>query len=575
MKFFFNIQILVFTLLSLALLVSCADVETETSGYASLKISLDDVSHKKESFSKHSNSKMAPSMTSSDAETILAVLMPAVKCESSSAFSASEYDRALVDITTKQAKFVIPLDTQVKLCLYFYRETFSINELGSGTNAAEGFGESGIFTVDSETNTKTILVEFWTTSYSTVTFKVSSVSSAGLLEGATGIANLNSTSGKLLDNQSFSITSDDNSSKSLIFSDIAYNSYTYDVELLGFIPASETFLVSSATETLDIKLTPNYVDIDWLSFDNMTINQVDTSAYATVSGSLVLDVPFDLKDNVTQIVSLMQVRRELSSTIVDVTPPVPLSTWLESERIDNVTYDNVTYTYQFSAGSNMPLVHGTNRFQITLSVNDESRTETIGEIDYDACVDNSTMCFSLSWGEGQDLDLHSYYFPDWSYNEHLTNGSIDNTSDNTSRGYRHWVYSNDANKTFSGTGETIQLKDFSGDNGTEVQVWATDSQKVGDGTYLVYVEDLGEVDVQNFKISMAGPGITDNITYGPYNFKNDSNSSTTEAVNPQAVFFVQVENNTIMRSDNFSVGDNLSSELMHWTGPLQNSDTSL
>ena len=65
--------------------------------------------------------------------------------------------------------------------------------------------------------------------------------------------------------------------------------------------------------------------------------------------------------------------------------------------------------------------------------------------------------------------------------------------------------------------------------------------------------------------------MSDNITYGPYDFKDDDNNSTTEAVNPQAVFFIQVDNNSIVRSDNISIGDNLSSTLMQWTGSMQNS----
>ena len=73
MKFFFSIQILVFTLMVFVLAVSCADIETETSGYASLQINLDDVSHR-----KASRSKQAASMTHGDANTILAVLVPAV-----------------------------------------------------------------------------------------------------------------------------------------------------------------------------------------------------------------------------------------------------------------------------------------------------------------------------------------------------------------------------------------------------------------------------------------------------------------------------------------------------------------
>ena len=554
MKFFFNIHVLVFTLLVFVLVVSCADVETETSGYAALEISLDDVSHR-----KAARSKLAPSMTSSDAVTILAVLMPAVKCESSSANSGSEYSRALVGITSQNVKLVVPLDTQVKLCLYFFRETLSLNELGAGTTAPEGFGESGIFMIDSETTAKTVSVEFWTTSYSTVTLKISSISSVGILTGSKGTVKLKSTSGELMDNNSFTITSADNGSKSVEFTNVVYNSYSYDVEIMGFIPADQAFLVSSETETLDVKLTPNYVDIDWLSFDNMSIAQVGTSPYAQANGTLVLNVPYDLKDNVTQIISLMQVMRIGGNTIVDVTPPVDLSTWTKTEGTDNVT-DNVTYTTLFSTASYLPLIHGSNELQIVLTVNDESKILTIGTIGYDACIDSDTMCLTLSWGDGlpatddgQDPDLHSYYFPDWTYNEETTNSSFDNTS----RGPRYWIYNNDANKKYTVTGDTVQVNGASEDTDNETQVWATDGQKVGNGTYLFYVEDVTDTDVQNFKLVLSGPGLSDNITYGPYDFKDDDDNATTEAVNPQAVFFIQVDNNSIVRSDNISVGKNL------------------
>jgi len=560
MKIFFNIHVLVFTLLVFVLVVSCADVETETSGYAALEISLDDVSHR-----KAVRSKQAPSMTSSDAGTILAVLMPAVKCESSSANSGSEFSRALVDITTQNVQLVVPLDTQVKLCLYFFRETLSLNESGAGTTAPEGFGESGIFTIDSETISKTISVEFWTTSYSTVTLKISSISSIGFFTGSKGTAKLKSTSGELMDNESFTITSADNGSKSVEFTNVVYNSYSYDIEIMGFIPADQAFLVSNETETLDVKLTPNYVDIDWLSFDNMSIAQGGTSPYAQGRGTLVLNVPYDLKDNVTQIISLMQVKRIGGSTLVDVTPPVDLSAWSKTEGTENVTY-----TTGFSTASYLPLIHGSNELQIVLTINDESKILTMGTVGYDACIDQNTMCLTLSWSDGLDPDLHSYYFPDWTYNEETTNSSFDNTS----RGPRYWIYNNEANKKYSVTGDTIQVNGASKDTDNETQVWATDSQKVGNGTYLFYVEDVTDTDVQNFKLVLSGPGLSDNITYGPYDFKEDGDNATTEAVNPQAVFFIQVENNSIVRSDNISVGknlDNVSSTLMQWTGSLQNS----
>ena len=552
---YFKIKILFFTLLLFVLAVSCADIDTESSGYASLNINLDDVSKR-----KTGRSKLAPSMTSSDALTILAVLIPAVQCEKNTASSSIEYSRALVDITTHDAQFVVPLDTNVKLCLYFFRDTFSLNELAGGTNTAEGFGESGIFTIDSETTAKTIAVEFWTISYSTVTFKISSTSSAGMPEGSSGTVKINSGAGQMMDNQSFTITADDIASKSVVFSNVVYNTYSYDIELNGFLPLTEAFLVSSSTETLDVKLTPNMVDLDWLSFENMSIVQEGTSAYAKAGGTLVLNVPNAQKDNVTQMLSLMQVKRIGLSGLVDVTPSIALSSWSKSEGSDNVTY-----TTLFSTANAMLLDHGPNEFQVLLTVNDESKTLSMGTIDYDACVDSNKMCFTLSWTDGLDPELHTYYFPDWTHNAE-GNASFDNTS----RGERYWIYSNATNKKYAGTGQVVQLRDGNTSDETEVHVWATDNQKVGNGTYLVYVEDFSETDVQNFELVLSGPG-TDNKTYGPYDFKNDSNPATTEAVNPQAVFFIQVDNNSIVRSDNITIGDNLSSTLMQWTGSLQNS----
>ena len=555
MKIFFNIQSFVILLVVFLFPVSCADIETETSGYASLNINLDDVSKR-----KTGRSKLAPSMTSSDAKTILAVLVPAVQCDKNTASSSIEYSRALVDITTHDAQFVVPLDTNVKLCLYFFRDTFSLNELAGGTNTPEGFGESGIFTINSETTAKTIAVEFWTISYSTVTFKISSTSSAGMPEGSSGTVKINSGAGQMMDNQSFTITADDIAGKSVVFSNVVYNTYSYDIELNGFLPLTEAFLVSSSTETLDAKLTPNMVDLDWLSFDNMSIVQEGTSAYAKAGGTLVLNVPNEQKDNVTQMLSLMQVKRIGLSGLVDVTPSIALSSWSKSEGSDNVTY-----TTLFSTANAMFLDHGPNEFQVMLTVNDVSKTLSMGTIDYDACVDSNKMCFTLSWTDGLDPELHTYYFPDWTHN------AEDNASfDNTSRGERYWIYSNAANKKYAGTGQVVQLRDGNTSDETEVHVWATDNQKVGNGTYLVYVEDFSETDVQNFELVLSGPG-TDNKTYGPYDFKNDSNPATTEAVNPQAVFFIQVDNNSIVRSDNITIGDNLSSTLMQWTGSLQNS----
>lgn len=551
-----NIYILIFLLIAIVLPVSCADIETETSRYATMRINFDDVSHRNAARSRLASE----TMISSEAKTILAVLMPSVPCESRTATTGLEFSRALVDTTTHSAQFVVPLDTNIKLCLYFFRNEHKLNVFTGGAITPDGFGQSGIFTIDSETTSKTVSVEFWAISFSDVTFKISSSSSAGMVTGSSGTAKLNSAAGYIIEAKDFTITEADNSSKNVEFTNVAYDTYSYNIDLQGFIPSNEAFNVNSPSELLDIKLEPNLVEIEWFSFDNLTISQVGTSSYAVAGGTVILNVPNEHKDNITQVISIMQVNRVGGSTIVDVTPPIDIANWMKSEGPDNVTYTSL-----FSTATQIPLFHGPNELQLKLSVNEETKILTLGNIDYDACVDSGTMCFTLTWTDGQDAELHSYYFPDWSYQEET------GTFNNSARGLRYWVYSNDANTNYSATGDLIQLKDDSSPPGKEVQVWATDNKEVGDGTYLVYVEDIDVRDVQNFKLVLTGPGITDNKTYGPYDYKVDNDSSTTEAVSPQAVFFIQVQNNSIVRSDKINVGDNLTSTLLQWTGSLQNS----
>ena len=169
-----NFFIFIFVLIVVVVSVSCSDIEIENSGYATMRINLNDVSHRKATRSRLATS----TMTSGDANTILAVLVPSIPCESRTATTGMEYSRSLVDITTQSAQFVVPLDTNIKLCLYFFRGEYKLNDLTGGAITPDGFGQSGIFTVDSETNSKTVSVEFWAISFSDVTFKISSSSSS-------------------------------------------------------------------------------------------------------------------------------------------------------------------------------------------------------------------------------------------------------------------------------------------------------------------------------------------------------------------------------------------------------------
>ena len=299
-----NIYILIFVLIMVVLTISCADIETETNGYATMRINLEDVSHRKAARSRFATE----TMTSSEAKTILAVLMPSVPCESRTATTGLEYSRSLVDTTTHSAQFIVPLDTNIKLCLYFFRNEYKLNDLTGGANTPDGFGQSRIFTIDSETTSKTVSVEFWAISFSDVTFKISSSSSAGMVAGSSGTAKLNSAAGYIIEAKDFTITEADNSSKNIEFTNVAYDTYSYNIDLQGFIPSNEAFNVNSPSELVDIKLEPNLVEIEWFSFDNLTISQVGSSSFAVAGGTVVLNVPNEHKDNITQVLCIMQVK---------------------------------------------------------------------------------------------------------------------------------------------------------------------------------------------------------------------------------------------------------------------------
>ena len=94
--------------------------------------------------------------------------------------------------------------------------------------------------------------------------------------------------------------------------------------------------------------------------------------------------------------------------------------------------------------------------------------------------------------------------------------------------------------------------------GAETQVWSTNNGKVGDGTYLVWVEDVSNADLQGVRVELSGPGLNPSITNGPFRFK-DLDDGVTEAQNltvpyQQHVFLIQVQNGSIVRSDQIPVG---------------------
>ena len=616
-------------LVLLPMIQSCADIETETTGKATVSMRLE------QDRSSHRSSFRG--ITPEEANTILVVLRPPSQCSPNYGNSTQDMDRALLNLSTQEVELIVPLGTQMKLCLYFFSGKYSLPDLSTGDFEAESFGESDVFTVEADTTSAIIDVVYWGTFYSTLTAKISSKSSAGLIIGTSGSFKLSDLTGIALKEDNFTIA--DNQSHIVTLEELAYGSYTYQVKMGGFSNEVNTFVVSSLEETLDIKLTPNPVDISWVSFENLSVAQIGTTDQADATGTLVVKVPLDQQGNVKQILSTMVVKNSTNSVTINVTPPTKLPT------ASSVDEEFVHYRIDFTA-NNVTMETGSNLFDVIITIGGQSKQVEMGSVSYDACVDANTMCLKLTWSDGSDPDLHSMYWPDWGYTETLGTGSAFDDQNHVygHPSYQKWLLTggkvhledattlptliNASNQTtftvdagantlvLSGSdladvsvstpvllssdgtlpggldagtiyylhgidnvNKTVQLAtnslnamqgtaviltdQGSGTHtltalGAETQVWSTNNGKVGDGTYLVWVEDVSNADLQGVRVELSGPGLNPSITNGPFRFK-DLDDGVTEAQNlkepyQQHVFLIQVQNGSIVRSDKIPVG---------------------
>jgi len=616
-------------LVLLPMIQSCADIETETTGKATVSMRLE------QDRSSHRSSFRG--ITPEEANTILVVLRPPSQCSPNYGNSTQDMDRALLNLSTQEVELIVPLGTQMKLCLYFFSGKYSLPVLSTGDFEAESFGESDVFTVEADTTSAIIDVVYWGTFYSTLTAKISSNSSAGFIVGTSGSFKLSDLTGIALKEDNFTIA--DNQSHIVTLEELAYGSYTYQVKMGGFSNEVNTFVVSSLEETLDIKLTPNPVDISWVSFENLSVAQIGTTDQADATGTLVVKVPLDQQDNVKQILSTMVVKNSTNSVTINVTPPTKLPT------ASSVDEEFVHYRIDFTA-NNVTMETGSNLFDVIITIGGQSKQVEMGSVSYDACVDANTMCLKLTWSDGSDPDLHSMYWPDWGYTEPLGAGLAFDDQNHVygHPSYQKWLLTGDkvhledattlptlinaSNQTrftvdadantlvllgsdltdvtvstpvlvssdgtipggldagtiyylhgIDDVNKTVQLAtnslnamqgiaviitdQGSGTHtltalGAETQVWSTNDGKVGDGTYLVWVEDVSNADLQGVRVELSGPGLNPSITHGPFRFK-DLDDGVTEAQNltdpyQQHVFLIQVQNGSIVRSDKIPVG---------------------
>ena len=102
-----------------SLLAGCADIEPETQGTAFVSMRLEQDSSNQRTTAK--------GITPEEAKTILVVLRPPSQCSSNYGNSTQDMDRALLDLSTQEVELMVPLETQMKLCLYFFSEDYGVS----------------------------------------------------------------------------------------------------------------------------------------------------------------------------------------------------------------------------------------------------------------------------------------------------------------------------------------------------------------------------------------------------------------------------------------------------------------
>ena len=96
----------------LMIMVGCAEVETETQGTAFVSMRLEKDQSQSRSASK--------GITLDEAKTALVVLKPPSQCSPTYGDSPQDMDRALLNLATREVELLVPLETQMKLCLFFF-----------------------------------------------------------------------------------------------------------------------------------------------------------------------------------------------------------------------------------------------------------------------------------------------------------------------------------------------------------------------------------------------------------------------------------------------------------------------
>jgi len=148
MEFKRILQYLLLTLMPIYLVTGCGDLEPEMQDTRTVILNMD--FHGKSS-SRSSSSVSASELSQYNTHLILALPSWEYLTSSYKNFYSS-FAQGLMNTADKKVSLEIPLNTQMKIFTFLFKENYSMSQLFSGTREVGYYGESQRFYIGSQTN---------------------------------------------------------------------------------------------------------------------------------------------------------------------------------------------------------------------------------------------------------------------------------------------------------------------------------------------------------------------------------------------------------------------------------------
>jgi hypothetical protein len=158
------LQWMVLALIPICLVTGCGDLEPEMQDTRTVILNMD--FHVKSS-SRSSSSVSASELSQYNTHLILALPSGEVLTSNYKNFYSS-FAQGLMNTADKKVSLEIPLNTQMKIFTFLFKENYSMSELFSGTREVGYYGESQTFSIGTNTNNLSLGVTLQSTGSTTV-----------------------------------------------------------------------------------------------------------------------------------------------------------------------------------------------------------------------------------------------------------------------------------------------------------------------------------------------------------------------------------------------------------------------